>query len=365
MKQNLEIHEFMNMLEDFFESESHPIFDIGEIVGCNLLRYVAEIATSYVPFNNILFVMGCADSAYAMDRPNAMYWKLLFNDFMVEDVHNAFDPLAAPTFRYNKPAYEQRIIEPILHGYSVIIINQAQLIPPKYMDMITKTFQGQIVRIYDPFDIMYDFNGLDVALRCLDTFEKLPMTIAFARSLYGVETRSIDKRAKNSLVSGIKIKRRSVGRIDSCQYVTNDCNLLRECWEKQLRIQVRKNQRVSVLEQRFNIVEDPIYSHPHSLSSPAILHILQGREDGSVSCRLHSSKAEFNLKMTYEFKPFITPSNVLMVQPANIIPPDVELNNHYFKQIMYVTTNDEPLISTRDLYTLLKQSQNLIIAKTK
>ena len=364
MIRNLEIYELITMLEDYFEDEGEQVFDIGEIAGCNLLRYVAEIATGYFPFNNILFVMGCADSAYAMNRPNAIYWKMLFNDFMINDVHNTFDPLANPTFKYNRPEYEQRLIPPIFEGYSVMVINQAQLIPKKYLEMITKNYQGYIIRIYDPFDIMGGFEGTDVSLRCLDTFEKIPMTIAFARSLYGIETRSINKRAKNSFVSGVHIKRRSIGRIDNCQYVTDDMDILNECWDKQRNVQIRKNQRVSVMNHNFNIVEDS-ENRLHALSEPALLHIVQGKDDDSVRCRVHASKAEFDLRLTYKFEPFITPSNALIVQPANVIAPSITLNNHYFNQITYVTTKNNPIVNTRVLYTLLKQSQNLVIAQTK
>lgn len=365
MIHNIEIHELITMLDDFFEDEVAPVFDIGEMVGCNLLRYVAESAVNYVNFNSILFVMGSADAAYAIEKRNVVHWKWLFNDFMVDNIHDMNDPLVSPTFRYNQQEYEQRLIPSTLNGYCIIIINQAQLIPRKYMDMITSTFQGQIVRIYDPFDIMGGFEYVDVPLRCVDTFEKLPMTIAYARSLYGQDTRYVNKRATNKLVCGVNIKRRSVGKIDDAQYVTNDMELLNDCWERQKTVQVRRNQKVLVMNHRLNIVKENVYEHVHSLGDGALLHIVQRGEDDMIRCRIHSSKAEFDVHMTYQFEPFRTPMNALIVQPANVIAPTHCLNNHYFKQIVYVTTPDTPLISIRDQYTLLKQSQNLIIAKTK
>lgn len=364
MIHNIEIHEFINMLDDFFEEQVHPVFDIGEMVGCNLLRFVAESAVGYFNFNNILFVMGSPDASYAIEKKNVVYWKWLFNDFMIDNIHDKFDPLSSPTFRYNQHEYEQHLIPSTIEGYNVIVINQAQLIPKKYMDMIMNTFQGQIVRIFDPFDVMGGFEGVNVPLRCLDTFEKLPVTIAYARSLYGIDTRNVNKRAKNT-ISFTNIKRRSVGRIDEYQYVTNDMELLNECWDRQRSIQIRKNQKVEIMNHRLNIVKESVYEHVHSLGETELLHVVQGREDGCIRCRIHSSKAEFDVHLTYKFEPFITPSNALIVQPANVLPVAHCLNKHYFKQIVYVTTPDTPMISIRDQYTMLKQSQNLIIAQTK
>lgn len=362
MVHNLEIYEFITMLDEFFEREAEPIFDIGEMVGCNLLRYVADAAVKYVQFNNILFVSGTPDAAYASERKNFVYWKWLFTDFIVDNPHDTFDPLSQPTFKYNKSEYVQKLIPMTLKNYSIIIINQAQLIPRLFLDIIAESFSGQIVRIYDPFDLMGQ--EYDVPLRCVDTFESLPATIGYARSLYGIDTRNINKRAKNTISIG-SIRKRSIGKIDDNQYVTDDFHVLDDAIDKQKAVPFRKNQKIFITDNKFNIVRDSKYEHVHSLGYGTLLHILQGSIDGSIRCRIHSSKAEFDLSLAYEFKPFITPSNTIIVSPANVITPGPVLNEHYFKQIVYVTTSDNPLISIRTQYTLIKQSQNLIIAKTK
>lgn len=362
MIRNIEIYELITILDEFFEKEAEPLFDIGEMVGCNLLRYVAESATKYVNFNNILFISGSPDAAYACDRKNLVYWKWLFNDFMLSNPHNTFDPLNEPTFKYNINEYEQRLIPSTIKGFSVIVINQAQLIPHQYLDMISESFSGQIVRIFDPFDIMGAM--YDVPLRCVDTFERLPVTIGYARSLYGVDTRNINKRAKNNIIV-TSIRKRSIGKIDESQYVTDDPTIISDAFDKQMNVPFRKNQKVIVTSNRFNIVMDNKYEHVHSLGYGTLLHILQGSIDDSIRCRIHSSRAEFDLRLSYRINPFTTSSNVLKVKPANVIMSTSDLNEHYFKQIVYIVTNDTDRISIRNQYTLIKQSQNLIIAKTK
>lgn len=363
MIRNLEIYEFINMLDAFLEDESKNVFDIGEAVGCNLLRYIANESVRYHEFKNILFIMGSPDSAYASDKPNMVYWKWLFNEMIVDNIHNDFDPLVNPTFKYKRNEYKEILVPSTIKPYSLIIINQAQLIPRKYMDMILHEYSMQVIRIYDVFDICGE--DVDVPLRCLDTFEKLPMTIAYARSLFGIETRSINRRATNKFVSGINIKHRSIGKIDDNQYVTSDPTILQECINKQIGIPFRKNHKVYIDDRMFNIVEDRQYEHVHSLGKGTLLHILQGNEDNIIKYNIHHSKTVFEGYLSYDPNPYLSPSNTLRVRPANILPMNYILNEHYFKQIVYVTTKETPLISIREQYTLLKQSQNLIIAKTK
>ena len=359
----LEIYELIDALEDFVESERTQVFDIGEAVGCNLLRTISEVVVQTIPFNRILFVMGSPDAAYAIDRPNVMYWKWLFNDFLVDGVEDTTNPLWDVNFKSNYKEYVQQLIPDLLVGYDVIIINQAQLIPFEKRDMITKVFSGQIIRIFDPYDMMGE--GVDVPIRCVDTFEKLPLTIAYARSLYGIETRCINKRATNRLETGVTIRRNSVGRIDSNQYVTSDFNLMDDCWNRQKSSQFRKNQKVYVLDTKMNIVQETEYQHVHSLGMCTLLHIEQGNEDGIIRFHIHSTNAVFDKNLTYTYDKFTTPSNAIMVAPANVLPVGNTLNSHYFKQIVYVTTKDTPMLSIREQYTMLKQSQNLIIASTK
>ena len=359
----LEIYELIDMLEDFLDSERTQVLDVGEAVGCNLLRTVSEVTVNYVPFNRILFVMGSADAAYAIDRPNVVYWKWLFNDFIVDRIEDNTNPLWDPSFKSNQKEFQQMLIPDLLVGYDVIIINQAQLIPFEKRDKFTKIFSGQIVRIFDPFDMMGE--GIDVPLRCVDTFEKLPLTIAYARSLYGIDTRCINKRATNRLETGVNIRRNSVGRIDSNQYVTSDFELMDDCWNRQKESQFRKGQKVYVLDTKMNIVQETEYPHVHSLGMCTLLHIENGSEEGMIRFRIHSSNAIFDRQLAYTFDKFMTPSNVIQVAPANVLPVGNTLNSHYFKQIVYVTTKDTPMLSIREQYTMLKQSQNLVIASTK
>ena len=359
MKERIEIYQLITMLDDFFENPSEQVFDIGEMVGCNLIRYAAEAAAHIYSFNSILFVSGYQDAIYANTKPNHIFWGNLFCDFLVDDVHNRNNPFE-PTFKYTKLEYEQRVVTNMFKLYNVIIINQAHLIPQKYLDMIRESFSGKIVRIFDPFDCIGE--NYDVPLICVDSFEKLPYTIGYARSLYGIDTRFINKRAKNSISTG-SIKKRSIGKLDDNQYVTSDGELFSEIQDRQMSVPFRKNQKVIITDRAMNNRRESSYEHMHSLTEGTLLHISQAY-DYCIKCRIHLSHAEFDLKLVYSFDPFRTPTNAVTVMPANIMLPS-RVNQHFFKQIIYVTTNNRPEISIREQYTLIKQSQNLIIAKTK
>lgn len=360
MTNEIEIYQLITMLDDFFDDGSKWIFDVGEMVGCNLIRYAAEAAVRIVPFQNILFVSGYQDAVYADNKLNHIYWKCLFDDYMIDSVHNVYDSFS-PAFRYNRNEYIQNVMVPIVRQYSVMIINQAQLIPHDYLKRLCESFSGKIVRIFDPYDICG--TTYDVPLRCIDTFEKLPLTIGYARSLYGANTRCINKRARNTLTVS-NIRRRSIGKLDENQYVTSDMCLLEEIHSKQTSIPFRKNYKVIVDDNRFNIKHVGNEPRPHSVGKGSILHIVQGGADGRVRCRLHSSRVEFDLKLVYTFDPWRTTSNSIQVKPANIITP-ADANLHYFKHVIYVTTNESPNLTIREQYTLIKQSQNLTIVKTK
>lgn len=362
MKDFIEIYQLIQRLEDFFKGSYDKMMDIGEIAGCNLMRYVGEQAAAYCGFENTLFVSGIQDYVYGgKERDNFVYWKNLFSEFMVESVlnqHTEFHPvLGGRKFDYVYEPNTQWI-----NNFSVMVINQAQFIPEEYLKKLCDAFRGAIVRIFDPFD-SYGANYM-ISTICVDTFEKLPVSIGFARSLYGVETRSVNKKAKGSVIYGATIGRRSVGRVDQNQYVTNDEDLYESTIQKQLDSQFRKNQKLLVMSDRFRFEYTPEYKQANCISRGTLLHIVQGGREDSVKCRIHASKSILTMDMTYEFKPFITPSHYLRVNPANIMTIwDAAL--HFHDKLVYVYPASYRSISIRDQYTLIKSAQNVVFAETK
>jgi hypothetical protein len=98
-------------------------------------------------------------------------------------------------------------------------VNHAELIPRDYLNALRKTFAGRILFIVDPLDAngIY-YNGIPTIV---DSLTKQSPLIALARSLYNIDTRAVDRKVKGSFKE-IKVSKRSVGKIDINQYITND-----------------------------------------------------------------------------------------------------------------------------------------------
>lgn len=362
MRNFIEIYQLINYLEDFFSKGYKKILDVGEIVGCNLLRYAAEQAASFCGFKNTLFVSGIQDFVYSgNERSNSVYWKNLLVEFTTTSVLNQ-DTIFNPVLGGRKVDHVYRPNKTILSKYKVMIINQAQYIPYEYLNDICDAFKGYIIRIFDPFD-SYCENQM-ISTICVDTFENLPMTIGYARSLYGVETRSVNKKSKGSVVYEATISRRSIGKIDQNQYVTNDKDLYLSTIGKQENSPFRKGQKLLVRNERILFENCNEYSFMQCISRGTLLHIIQGGRGSTVRCRIHASKAVLDIDAAYKIKPFVTPKYFVQVIPGNVMTvKDAAL--HYHDKIVYVHSREFPQLSIRDQYTLIKVAQSVVFAETK
>lgn len=361
MHSTIEIHQLINILEQFFSDDINQILDIGEMVGCNLIRYVGEAAVSVTDFKRILFVSGIQDFVYARkDTPNHIFWKVLFEDYIVDNIFYSYE---TPRMGDEKREYLYNVSTYFSAGFDVMIINQAQMIPPVMLEMICKSFSGKIVRIFDPFD-KHGANYTFPPLLCVDTFEKLTPNLGFARWLYGVQTRSVEKRSRAILDYNAKISRRSIGKIDDKQYVTNNPDIYDIIQKKQHGVSFKKNQKIVITDDRFNNRPHTGYIHPQSLGNGTLLHIIRGGASYNTACRIHSSTVNFNIPIAYDIDPFRTPHSVIHVAPANIM----DINTaalHRYKHIVYVTTDSCRELSIRDQYTLIKIAQSVTFATTK
>jgi hypothetical protein len=168
----IEIYQLINLLEQFFE-KSEKFFDVGEMAGCNVIRYIGEQALDYCAFSEILIVSGIQDFVYQSNEEvrNHVFWKSLFSDRLVDHPFYRYDTLDS---RMGDPRleYTKSIAQVNFKKYKLMIINQTQMIPPDYLQIISKSFSGKIVRITDPFDI-FGKNQLFPPFVVTDTFETL------------------------------------------------------------------------------------------------------------------------------------------------------------------------------------------------
>ena len=362
----IEIYDLINSLQEFFDGNNN-VFDIGEMIGCNTLRFVFNEVIDRYTFNNILFVSGIQDEIYSgNNKPNHIYWKTLFNDYhrysIIYHKQNPFHTCLKDNRRYESyPVINTRL----LNKYSCMIINQAQMIPHDNLDILTNAFSKKIVRIFDPFDVFgADY---DIPIRCTDTFEKLSKKDGFARYLYGVDTRYIDKSIKNFVNYNVKVTKRGVGKYDNNQYITNDPELYSITQERQKLQRFRRNQKLIIDDNRYIKLHDVDYPNDHIISDGTLLHVIGCDNhpiNPSIKARIHTSTAEIILHTAYDVDPFKSPDNVLRVYPGNIL--DIRTaSKHRFKHIVYVTTKDYPSLSIREQYTLMKISDNITIANLK
>ena len=355
----IELHELINMVDSFMRNDSATTFVVGEMVGCNLLRHISEIVASAIGFQKILFISGIQDDVYnGKIYRNHVYWASLFDDIIIDGLVE-YDPFR-PRVQNPDPEYWKSISRFMLAPFHYMIIHDAHKIPKPYLDSLVQSFHGKTILIVDPFERDgVEWNYVDT---CVDTFEKLSPVDGFARFLYGVDTRSINKRSKDNLVYDVSLSKRSIGKIDDKQYITSDPYLYATITEKQREVPFRKNQKVMVTSEKINLRHDdnPI---PHALTNGTLLNIA-GTQNGLPKTRIYASKVFLNVPMSYHIDRFRTPKNVLPVVPANILSIDQALK-HRYRHIVFVTTSIYPSISIRDQYSILKMGQNVTFATSK
>ena len=150
----------------------------------------------------------------------------------------------------------------------------------------------------------------------------------------------------------IKMQRRSFGKIDDKQYVTNDPAVIETIREKQLRAPFRKGQKFIVKQRNLTLASD-LDGIPHVVGSGMMLNIMNVTKP-LMKIRIHSSK-----KIIFGSVSYHEPTTSIYVHPANILLPS-ELALHRFHNIV-VVLGAEP-ITTREWYTFLKSGTNISVA---
>lgn len=358
----ISVETLITNFESFLKNDRDACFVVGEMVGCNVLKYIAQIAASEYGFANILFVSGIQDDVYnGRTLKNHIYWGSLFDDFSVDGVvpYDVFKPrIRNPSFTYT-----QNVVTPYIAPFKFMVIHDAHKIPRQFLDKLTSSFRGKFVLIVDPFDI----GGLEwsYAETVTEAYDSVSKVIGFARYLYGVETRNVNKKSRNKVVYDVRISRRSVGRLDESQYVTLDPYLYAATIEKQKQISLRKNHKIMILSNMMNLKHDPDSDVPHALTYGTILQVT-GIMNKQPKFRLYASKVNmtFTCPLVYEIDPFRTPRNAILITPANILALD-DAVRHKFKDLVFVTTKEFPSVSIRQQYSLLRSGSNVYFATLK
>lgn len=341
----------IDYLDNFFnESKLHSI-GLGEIIGADLLQIVVTQAMARFDFKNILIIEGCQDfiGLYKTKLPNHIFYAgILLNELNSRiKEFNAF----YPKWCQEKSSYKRKINDTILVQYDLVIINNANLIPKEIIQSIINKTPGDVIIIGDPFAIngepLLDYPTL------VDSLNKMSPSLATARQLYGIESRSIDRNIKTD-IREVKIPRRSIGKIDKVQYVTNDPILLKEIRDKQYSVKLRKGLKVM-------IASDMIYHNQQTFVTKNTLGIITQiptQQKPMFEMRLWNSKDLFIESLSYEENK--TSLSPVQVQPANILSIDEAIHHRYQTLHLVLTDGD---ITIREYYSLLKITNNFLISR--
>lgn len=346
------ISQMIDLVEDFVdESEwyGRKTLTVGGIIGTSIFKNVINAVIKTKSFEKILVIEGCNDYIGLLRNPipNYVYYMELIRSIEVPNINHIINPSERNLIEPS-PGYQYQITDTIFKHYQILILNNAHYIPAKFRDAFKSIFCGKVIEIVDPFDI-YGTEFMNVPT-LIDSLSRQTANIAFARSLYHYDTRSIDRKVKSNFTK-IKMQRRSIGMIDDKQYVSNDPSVVEYIRDKQLRAQFRKSQKFIVKQQSCMLITDQD-EQPHVIGQDMMFSIMVASKP-LMKIRIHSSKTTAFTSLSY-----YEPTTAIHVEPANILAVN-EYALHRFNNVV-VVLGAEP-ITTREWYTFLKSGVNISI----
>lgn len=348
----LEISEMINLIEDHFKSEwcSDQVLTVGGIIGTSIFKHGLHACLRYIPFEKILVLDGCQDYIGLLRKPvfNYRYYLDLFRSIEIPTIDQIHHPLYRSMVQ-PLPDYQMTMDESMVINYDALIVNNAHLIPTMYLDALCKTFRGKVLLVVDPLDCMGEkyYNHIPTLY---DSLTKQSKITALAREMYDVPTRSIDRKVKCDFRQ-MKMQKRSIGKIDANQYVTNSPSILASIQEKQLQSQPRKNQKFVVAHKHVQFMQNQ--DHVLCAIGPHTMLSITTVSKPLMKLRIHSSTSNVYTNITY-----MDNHNALYVKPANIISLEDALY-HRFQSVVMVL-GEEPM-TNRMWYSLMKIANTITV----
>lgn len=345
------ISQMIEMIEDHFDGGwySPKALTVGGVAGTSLFKHAINACLKTIPLEQILVVDGCQDYIGLLRKPisNYVYYMELFRAIEIPNILRMVEPgtkhLVEPL-----PGYQIQIADYMIMNFKALIIQNAQLLPMHYLSSLIDCFCGKVLCLVDPLDI----NGerFSTVPTLYDSLTKQTKTISLARSMYGIETRSIDRRVRCDFKK-VKMNRRGIGKIDDKQYVTNSAHVLKTVREKQLQAQFRRNQKFLVAQKHIGFLKDQ--NDMAKVIGPDTMLSIMTASKPLMKLRIHSSTSQVYSTLSY-----MENTVGLYVKPANIVSIE-EAVKHRFNNIV-VVLGDEPM-TTRQWYSLLKIGNNISI----
>lgn len=356
----VELNEMIDYIEEFLEND-YQATCVGGIVGTPIEKIVLETITAKIPWHKVLVIQGCQDYTGLMKKrlTNVLFWGDVIIEENVEPLREKSPWM--PEIFSPQPEFTKKVDASILVNYDIIVILNAHLIPMTYRYDISMNFAGKVVYIIDPFETDYSVEE-DRDERTpviVDSLNKLSPLQAMARAAVGFDTRAIDTKVRGTLTELNRINRRSIGKMDDKQYVTNDWDLYVEIQNKQKNSPFRKNQKVIIEDDIIDIMMDDNGLRKATLTRNSMLVIDNPNSNPLMKLRLYNSKIIYSADITYDFDNHgpLKRRGILNVRPANILRLH-DVKYHRFNHIVFIM-NDRLAPSFK--YTLLKNSNNVTI----
>ena len=143
----IEINEMIDMLEDYVNTNRNSAvpFAVGGMAGTMIFRHVIDaVLSAHYKFSEVLIIEGCQDYIGLSKTPynnNYIYYADLYDDIYDNPII-PFNPWLPEIYNF-KPSMHRMLNSSIIDNYNVIIINNAHLIPPDFINDITYNFSGK------------------------------------------------------------------------------------------------------------------------------------------------------------------------------------------------------------------------------
>lgn len=347
----VQISEMIDLLEDHFSPKwgcEHSL-TVGGIAGTAIFKHAIHACLKSHDFNKILVVDGCQDYIGLLRKPvmNYIYYMNVFKSIEIPAIEVQMQPFHKFPMEMIS-GYRYQIREDLIYRYEALIINNAHLIPDSFLKAFDDYFPASVLKIVDPLDV----NGIDFhSIPTLyDSLSKQSPLIAMARSMYGIDTRVIDRKVRTDF-RRIKMGKRSIGRLDANQYVTNSDYILKQIQEKQMKSQFRRNQKFIVATDEISLYKDQ--TGQIITVGPKTMFSISSVSKPQMKLRIHSSTSEFYTNLTYR-----NTSKRLYVKPANMLSIDDAFHHRF--QSLVVVLGEEPM-TNRAWYSLLKIANQISV----
>lgn len=350
MLKGLEINEMIDLIDDFLQNEDSHQLMLNGMIGSGLSTLTIQQTLLYYKFPKILIIEGCQDYIGLDKVPikNHIFYAQAFVEMMIDSIieYDCFKPQILNPY----PEYQQILNMNMINEYDVIIVSDAHLIQSDMLNAIIKNFSGKIICIFDPFesDAHLPFPVLT------DTLSRVSPMIAMARSIFGVDSRSIDRSIKCG-VNEAKVSKRSIGKIDTNQYISNDPCLINIIRDKQYQTVFRKHQKFLVSDNHLTQFTDEV-GQIITIRKNSMFTI-DSNVKPLMKLRLYGSKQYFFTNITYSDEPSYY-SYPIHVKPGNILNLEEQMHHRYNHAIVITAET----LSPAQRYSLLKNSNYLTIA---